>query len=125
MDNHEKVVIKAAHGDLDGHLFSLRTHLLSQREFSLLTFGPFRRVAGVCDHIRKELIEVEESNGDLKEWVDVIILAFDGALRTGTHPSDIIQAIVEKQKINESRKWPDWRTVAPDQAIEHVISGEK
>lgn len=81
-------------------------------------------MAGVCHHIRKELIEVEASGGDLKECVDVIILGLDGAWRSGAAPQEIIAAIVAKQAKNEARTWPDWRTVDPTKAIEHVRGGQ-
>lgn len=104
--------------------FDFAGHLARQAEFSALTFGPGARVAGVCDHIRKELIEVETSGGDLKEWVDVIILGLDGAWRSGATPQEIITAIVAKQAKNEARTWPDWRTVDPNKAIEHDRGGQ-
>ncbi|MFY3302620.1 dATP/dGTP pyrophosphohydrolase domain-containing protein [Achromobacter xylosoxidans] len=104
--------------------FDFVAHLARQAEFSARTFGPGARVAGVCDHIRKELIEVETSGGDLKEWVDVIILGLDGAWRSGATPQEIIAAIVAKQAKNEARTWPDWRTVDPSKAIEHDRGGQ-
>ncbi|MCM2569750.1 DUF550 domain-containing protein [Achromobacter xylosoxidans] len=104
--------------------FDFAAHLARQAEFSALTFGPGSRVAGICDHIRKELIEVETSGGDLKEWVDVIILGLDGAWRSGATPQEIIAAIVAKQAKNEARTWPDWRTVDPNKAIEHDRGGQ-
>ena len=104
--------------------FDFVAHLTRQAEFSARTFGPGARVAGVCDHIRKELIEVETSGGDLKEWVDVIILGLDGAWRSGATPQEIIAAIVAKQAKNEARTWPDWRTVDPTKAIEHDRGGQ-
>ena len=105
---------------VDVETFDLVAHLQRQREFSERTFGPGQRVQGVTDHIAKELIEVRESGGDLKEWVDVIILGLDGAWRSGATPEQIIEAIVAKQTKNEGRTWPDWRTAEPDTAIEHV-----
>lgn len=104
--------------------FDLVAHLHRQREFSLKTFGPGARTAGVVDHIRKELIEIEADPTDVKEWIDVVILAFDGAWRAGFEPSEIVEAIVAKQTKNEKRRWPDWRTADPDKAIEHDRSGE-
>lgn len=95
-------------------------HLHRQRDFSLRTFGPGDRLGGVLDHITKEIEEVRESGGDLAEWVDVIILALDGAWRSGAHPADIVAAIEAKQAKNEARTWPDWRTAEPGKAIEHV-----
>lgn len=95
-------------------------HLERQRQFSLATFGPGARTAGVLDHIGKELDEIRADPGDVGEWVDVIILAFDGAWRAGWEPQEILDAIHAKQVRNEGRAWPDWRTATPDQAIEHI-----
>ena len=96
------------------------TYLERHREWSRATFGPGTRAMGLVDHIRKELAEIEAAPGDLGEWVDVIILAIDGAWRSGAEPADIIAALKAKQARNEARTWPDWRTCSPDQAIEHV-----
>ncbi len=38
--------------------FDLVAHLHRQRDFSLRTFGPGERTAGVLDHLRKELRQV-------------------------------------------------------------------
>lgn len=100
--------------------FDLVAHLHRQREFSERTFGPGARTAGVLDHIRKELAEIEAKPADLSEWIDVVLLALDGAWRAGYSPEDIVLALAEKQLRNESRKWPDWRTAEPGKAIEHV-----
>lgn len=99
-------------------------HLAHQRAFSKATFGPGRRTLGVVDHIRKELHEIESDPTDLTEWIDVVILAFDGAWRAGWEPQQIINAIHEKQRRNEARVWPDWRAADPDKAIEHVRTTE-
>lgn len=109
----------AAHAFGPPHL-DLVAHLRRQREFSRETFGPGERTAGILDHIRKELDEIVASPGELEEWVDVVLLALDGAWRAGHSPEDIALAIATKQTRNELRTWPDWRTVAPDTAIEHV-----
>ena len=94
-------------------------HLKRQAEWSTRTFGPGPRLGGVLDHITKELDEIRADPTDLGEWVDVVILALDGALRAGHAPSNIIQAIKDKQARNEARSWPDWRTMSQDKAIEH------
>ncbi|HVR53101.1 MAG TPA: dATP/dGTP pyrophosphohydrolase domain-containing protein [Pseudorhodoferax sp.] len=104
--------------------FDFAAYLQRQREFSERTFGPGRRTKGVCDHIRKELLEVESSPEDLIEWIDVVILALDGAWRSDASPAQIIDAIVAKQTKNEGRTWPDWRTMDPNKAIEHTRLGE-
>lgn len=101
--------------------FDLASHLQRQIDFSLKTFGPGKRQKGVIDHIRKELVEIETTDEE-NEWIDVIILAFDGALRSGAKPQEIIDLMVAKQTKNEGRTWPDWRTADPDKAINHVKS---
>lgn len=84
--------------------FDLVAHLRRQASFSERTFGPGERVAGVCDHIRKELREVEADAAagvpTLSEWIDVIILAFDGAWRSGATPEQIVSALIAKQTKN-------------------------
>lgn len=101
-------------------------HIAHQREWSTATFGPrdLRGPLGPLAHIRKELDEVAADPTDLEEWVDVLILAFDGAWRAGHEPQQIIDGIKAKQAKNEARDWPDWRGVPADQAIEHVRSTE-
>lgn len=109
----------------DGEGFDFAAHLQRQREWSERTFGPGPRTAGVTDHIRKELAEIEAAPTDSSEWIDVVILALDGAWRSGASPSEIIAAIVAKQTKNEGRNWPDWRTADPNKAIEHDRAGER
>lgn len=99
--------------------FDFEAHLARQAAWSEKTFGPGRRTAGVCDHIRKELAEVERDPEDSAEWIDVVILALDGAWRSGLSPRQIIDGVVTKQSKNEGRTWPDWRTADPNKAIEH------
>lgn len=98
-------------------------HLARQAEFSAETFGPGDRTYGVIDHIRKELQEVadayEAREDTLSEWVDIVILALDGAWRSGHTPAEIITAVKAKQARNEERTWPDWRTADSTKAIEH------
>jgi hypothetical protein len=102
-------------------------HLAHQREWSRATFGPGSREKGISDHIRKELVEVEDATSDAgkqAEWIDVVILALDGAGRSGLSPQQIIDGVKAKQARNEARTWPDWRTADPDKAIEHDRSLE-
>ena len=114
----------------------LKAHLLRQMAFSHATFGPGERRDGVIDHLRKELVEVEESDGSSDEWVDVVILALDGLTRrlafvsgARADPECVADAvchmIVGKQTRNEARVWPDWRTAPADKAIEHVKAPTK
>lgn len=97
----------------------------AKAKWSAETFGPGQGAAGVLDHIRKELAEVEREPGDLAEWVDIILLAMDGARRcAGADGATLAAALVAKMVKNKARTWPDWRTAAPGKAIEHDRSGE-
>ena len=76
-------------------MFDLAAHIIRQKEFSLNTFGPGRRTKGVCEHIRKEMKEIEADPKDIWEWVDVIILGFDGAWRSGLKLDSIVSGVKE------------------------------
>ncbi|HWK53111.1 MAG TPA: dATP/dGTP pyrophosphohydrolase domain-containing protein [Hyphomicrobiales bacterium] len=103
--------------------FDLIQHLRRQRTFSERTFGPGHRTAGIIDHIRKELLEVERAPLDLFEWIDLVLLALDGAWRAGYASEQIAAALETKQTRNEQRAWPDWRSMPEGQAIEHERIG--
>lgn len=126
--------------------FDLEAHLKRQIAFSRATFGPGARAEGVLDHMSKEAEEVrkEIAKGDrghpASEWIDLVILAFDGLTRQlvldqlmHQLPSDVTvrcaaqeacDMLEAKQGRNEMRNWPDWRTADPNKAIEHDRSGE-
>lgn len=100
--------------------FDLIAHLQRQYIFSMATFGDGYLTERVLAHLRKELDEVKSNPADVMEWVDVILLAFDGAMRQGFEPADIVAAIAVKQALNERRTWPDWKTTDPTTPIEHI-----
>lgn len=96
-------------------------HLTRQREWSTRNFGPHRRTEGVLKHIAKEMDEVRADPAGLEEWVDIVILALDGAWRAGHEPQAIIDGVIAKQEENFTRSYPDWRTVdAEGEPIEHI-----
>ena len=98
----------------------IATYVARQQEWSLRTFGPGARLSGLLDHLRKELSEVEAAPDDVTEWVDVVILALDGAWRSGHTPEAVAAALEAKQCENFARQWPDWRSAPAGRAIEHV-----
>jgi hypothetical protein len=107
----------------------LKEHLKNQMIFSRNAFGPHHNRERLLAHIAKEIEEIKESNGDSSEWIDIVILALDGLTRQiayvdGYDPEKNAQRACEilkqKQRINENRKWPDWRTTAPSAPIEHL-----
>lgn len=95
-------------------------HIERMKKFSEQTFGPGARHAGVCEHIRSELKEIEAEPHALTEWCDVILLALDGAWRQGFSAQEIAQGIEAKQSRNEKRTWPDYRNYREGEAIEHI-----
>jgi hypothetical protein len=107
--------------------YPLVAHLVRQIGFSQKAFGPGLRTCGILDHIAKELKEVAEKPHDLSEWIDVAMLALDGAwrhaIRDGVSDQEIAQQVVDtlqaKLAKNEKRDWPDWRLLGEDKAIEH------
>jgi hypothetical protein len=101
--------------------FDFKSFLARQAVHSEKNFGPGQKWQGVVAHIRKELAEIEKDPGDAVEWIDVVLLALDGARRSaGLTPEQIIETLVAKQTKNEGRTWPDWRTMPDGVAIEHV-----
>lgn len=102
----------------DDDRFSLVDYLISQQQWSEKTFGPGPRTGGIVEHIRKELSEIKAKPTDVMEWVDVIILALDGAWRSGHTPETIVKHLVKKQAINVSRSWPP--AGPQDVANEHI-----
>jgi len=100
-------------------------HIERQRIFSSATFGPHGRAKAITEHIRLELKEIEAAPEDLEEWIDVVILALDGAWRAGHSPDAIAEALKAKQAKNETRTWPDWRNVEDCEPIEHIRTASK
>ncbi len=98
----------------------LVAHLYRFRDWQERTFGPSQGTAGVIDHLKKEIAEVEAAPTDLEEWIDIASLAFAGALRAGYTPEQVADMVGFKQAKNECRKWPDWRTRERGKAVEHV-----
>lgn len=117
--------LQPSHSKEEGKAYDLIKHLERQIAFSTKTFGPHNRWKGVIDHIRQELKEIEADPTDLIEWVDIILLALDGAWRIGKTPLEIVSAIDAKLTKNENREWPDWRIMDTDKAINHDRAGEQ
>lgn len=84
---------------------NLALYLCRQIAWSARTFGTTPRTKGITNHIRKELKEIEAAPHDVKEWVDVVILALDGAWRSGHGPDEIIRALKDKQEENFKRTY--------------------
>ncbi len=99
---------------------NLEKYIQDQIEWSIDNLGPYERTSGLLKHISKELIDVEKDPHDTEEWIDIIILAIDGAWRHGATPEQIAETLNYKQWKNKMRSWPDWRNIGDDNPIEHV-----
>lgn len=103
---------------VNGTLFTLWRYVHDQREWSADTFGPGRRTLGLTAHIRKELAEIEADPDDVREWIDVIIIAMDGYWRHGGKPEELAEMLEAKQRVNFERAWP--KSDNEDEAVEHI-----
>lgn len=99
--------------------YSFVSYVREHAEWSFQTFGPSSRedTERLCRHIEKELQEIRDNPMDDEEWVDVIILAIDGALRSGALPIGLANTLQRKQKKNFERTWNV--PADPLQPIEH------
>ena len=93
-------------------------YLEVQKEWSEIVFGEGPRTGGLIDHIKDELKEIEADPLDVMEWVDVAILALDGAWRAGFSPEEVAKAMDAKQLVNIRRKWhvPE----SENKRVEHI-----
>lgn len=87
-------------------------HTKKQVEFSQKTFGKGETTESVIERIKQKLEEVKACPEDLYGWVDIMMLAIDGATRQGWSADRIAQALPDKLAINQRRAWPDWQSGA-------------
>lgn len=97
---------------------SIPSLLAEHIPWSKATFGPGARTGGITKHIEKELDEIRQNPTDLMEWIDVIILALDGAWRAGHPPQHIEQALASKLDCIRQREYP--MPASEDEPSEHV-----
>jgi hypothetical protein len=80
---------------------------------------PEYHTMGIIGHNHLELIEIGQAPSDLSEWIDVIILAVDGAWRRGHEPlGDHRRGLCQAGSL-QSQDMADWCTAAKDVAFEH------
>jgi hypothetical protein len=84
----------------------LRDLLTKVIPWSEKVFGPGKRTEGICKHIEEELKEVREKPENVEEWIDVVILALDGAWRAGFTAEQVEAALIAKYEKNFKREWP-------------------
>jgi hypothetical protein len=86
---------------------NIHEYVTAQMAWSRRVFGPpkFTDPERLCRHIEKELGEIRKHPTDCEEWIDVVILAFEGAWRAGHSPLTIARTLQDKQEKNLARKW--------------------
>ena len=98
--------------------FDIAAFFDAKSAWSRATFGKGHR-AGVIAHIRDELKEIEADPRDLTEWIDVVLLAMDGAARSAcADGAAFVAALIAKQQRNTLRSWPS--DIPPDAATHHI-----
>lgn len=61
---------------------------------------------GVIKHLRREVEEAAKNPSDLEEWVDVVNMAMDGAMRhAGADGEAFVAALLAKHQKNINRTW--------------------
>lgn len=75
-----------------------------QNDWAIETF-PKSNLNSKFNHLRDELLEIEMTPNDVSEWADVYILFSQAAKFCGISMSEVIQAAVDKHKVNVNRTW--------------------
>jgi len=120
-DCHEHAVAWRTRALAAEQRFDLAAFADAKAAWSRETFGPGDRYAGVIAHIRKELDEIAEEPSSLTEWVDVVLLAMDGAWRSArADGAALVAEMIRKDRENRGRTWPDWRTLKEGEVAERV-----
>lgn len=103
--------------ELNEFRFDFNKYLRDHMGWSIDAFGEGSRTEGIIEHIEEELEEVKENPKDVREWVDVISLAIDGALREGAAIGELKDAMLAVQLRNKYRKWHD---TPPNRKAKHI-----
>ena len=81
------------------------------------TFPCPRHPSGPINHLKKEIVELEQSDyKSHEEWADLMILVINGAHCAGLSCNDLFNAIVRKMAKNKKRVY---NQVGADGVIEH------
>lgn len=90
-------------------------------EWSDKTFGGIDKIGAVgpLKHLAKEAIEAAENPGDLSEWADMQFLLWDAQRRAGITDDQIVNAMIDKLKVNKERVWPEPKNGEPRQHLKN------
>jgi hypothetical protein len=102
--------------------YTLVQFIFKFKAWSIKIFGTDKTALSITNHIREELLEVEEDPYDLVEWADVILMGIDGFVRHGGCPEDLLDIMIAKFEIVQERKYPDIKDQVKDKPINHIRS---
>ena len=102
-----------------GSFFDSETRLHAQFDLARSWFGESAAPAGVVPLIEERLAHLETHPGDLGAWLGVTSLAFEGGRRASGTPAKLLETLEAKLARNQQRTWPDWRTHALDEPMQH------
>lgn len=101
---------------------SIFNFLSDLARWSEKTFKPGRRTKGLIKHIEKELDEVRNAPNDYQraeEWVDIAMLALDGAIRSLNGCPAMAEDVLRRKFLAvQLREWPE--QTSEDEPCEHV-----
>jgi len=91
-----------------------------QKIWAMKTFGEGMHTAGLLKHIGKECNEIHRAPYDTEEWCDVLILAMEGAWRSGVSPKEVEAILKEKLRKIQLRSYPAATDRVDGEPIEHL-----
>ncbi len=85
--------------------FNIKEFFDTKLAWSRDTYGDLSSKT-IIDHLHKEIIEASYDPKDILEWVDIILLAIDGAGRfANADGATFVEALKKKFEINRKRTW--------------------
>lgn len=94
-------------------MLDLPTFLKAQNEISLRMNGQQRSPQATSSDLRLAASNADRNPQDIYAWVDVILAAIEGGLRSGTTPFALAQALTNRQNELGAKKWPPVLPHAP------------
>jgi len=93
-----------------------------QRTWSTTQFGESVDLPRILNHITEATGDVEKEPARLHNWIDIVLLAMDGAWRAGHSPKEVVQAIQDVQVRNIMRDWQNPGDLPIGEPIKHIRS---
>ena len=88
---------------IDEHM--IQTFINDLSKWSDSAFGKERPFTAPLHHLKLEIDEVIESDGDPEEFADCFLLLLDSYRKTGGNTQKLMQQMYKKLEINKQREW--------------------